>query len=67
MIDKRKIVVLLILCLLGLIPFVFHQAWDAFVTEYMGAAMLLPFFYGGAIMLFWAWADGTIYDTRRKS
>ena len=56
----NKITILVILGALGFVPLLMGDMFRVFVANNLGIAMCIPFCYGGAIVLFWAWTDGNL-------
>jgi len=61
-IDRKKVIILSILFALGFFPMIFNDIFHMFVMNHLGIALLIPYIYGSLIILFWIWADGTIFS-----
>lgn len=58
----KKVTILSLLFVLGFVPLLLGDTFKHFVAAYMGIAMLYPFIYAAMILVFWFWADFSIYE-----
>jgi hypothetical protein len=60
--STKKVIVLCLLCVLGVVPLLLGDTFKHFVAAYVGIAMLYPFIYAAMILVFWFWADFSIFE-----
>jgi hypothetical protein len=61
----KKVTILSLLFVLGVVPLLLGDTFKHFVAAYMGVAMLYPFIYAAMVLVFWFWADFSIFEEQK--